>query len=161
MRCRPIRRKVAEHVIPGVGDLRSGRAGGQQQDALFLTDRRDAECDRGRDRANHQLDSFDVDQLLDRGGPFLGRAAVVAVDELDRCALESAGGVDLVEREVHASLDLLAVGGDVPALRDDGADLDVTRGTTDHRSQEKCDGERPETALEAHGTDPPYAGILC
>ena len=75
------------------------RLGREEEDLLLLGVVGDREADVGEERAREHHDAVAGDEFVGRRDRVGGLAAVVLGDHLDFLAVDSARGVDLVERQ--------------------------------------------------------------
>ena len=116
---------VAVAVLPD--DLVGQRLTGQVEKLLLLGEIGQCQPDVGQKGAGQHVDLFTRDQLFGCAHRVTGVAVVVPGDQLDLFAIESAGGVDLVDGQLHALLVGLQKGG-LRLVAVDLADLDHALG---------------------------------
>ena len=99
-------RAQAEGVLVAVvpDDLVGERLGGDEQHFLLVGEVRHRQPDVRGEGAHEDLDLLPREQFLGNAHRVAGGAAVVARDHLQLAAVDAAGGVDLVERELPALL---------------------------------------------------------
>ena len=118
-------RPQAERVAIALGerDRVGKRLGGEEEDLLLLGVVGHREADVGEEGSREHRDAVVRDELVGRGHRVRRLAAVVLADHLELLAVDAAGRVDLVERELPALAIGLGEGGD-RRVGVDLADLD-------------------------------------
>ena len=150
--------RVAPHIVAALGEVRVRVGEAELHEAGALVDRRRRHRGRAREIADLDHDLRIADELLgDRDR--LARVGLAVLELVgERAALDAAGAVDLVQREIEALLPLRAVLGVGPGQRAADADHDRVAGglrrgeRRPHDQGEGRNADRGDAAAHLGGT---------